>query len=119
MRPAVGHNQSFTTDRFGGVSSPMPSETMNSGIFFQGYRHDGTDGLVEYVLESCVQDFDLMDVNRSRPALREFFQLSHEEFYSGIYVFLDDELVREPRTLHSLRISSSGSSRVRSSPTAN
>jgi len=70
---------------------------MSSGIFFQGYRHDGTNGLIEYVLESCVQDFDRVDVDRARPALREFFRLSHQGFYSGLYVFLDDELVREPK----------------------
>ena len=69
---------------------------MGSSIVFHGYHHDGTTGLIDHVLELCVEEFGRDDASLSKPGLREFFERCHNGFGSGSYVFLRVELIQAP-----------------------
>lgn len=69
---------------------------MSSSIVFHGYHHDGSNGLIEYILDLCIREFEQVEGCKSDPYLKTFFQCYRERFFSGLYVFLDEDAIRSP-----------------------
>lgn len=69
---------------------------MGSSIVFHGYHHDGSNGLIEHILDLCIREFEQVEGCQSKPYLKTFFQDNRECFFSGFYVFLDDDDIRAP-----------------------
>jgi len=69
---------------------------MSSGIVFHGYDHDGSNRLIEYILDLCIREFDQIEGCQSKPDLKTFFQNYRKIFFGGYYVFLDDDVIRAP-----------------------
>lgn len=69
---------------------------MGSSIVFHGYHHDGSNGLIEYILDLCIREFFQVEGCQSRPDLKTFFQNYRECFFSGLYVIFDDDDIPAP-----------------------
>jgi hypothetical protein len=67
---------------------------MSSGILFQGYSHRCSDGLMETLLEACVQEIEQDAAFRAHPVLRQFFQRHLDVVYNGFYVVLPAEVIQ-------------------------
>ena len=69
---------------------------MSSSIVFHGYHHDGSNSLIEYILDLCIREFDQVEGCQSESDLKTFFQNYRDSFFSGLYVFLDDDDIPYP-----------------------
>ncbi|MCL1037783.1 hypothetical protein L2750_11540 [Shewanella submarina] len=64
---------------------------MSSGIVFRGVDYDCTNGMAEYLLDLCIQEFSEIEEYEEYPHVLEFFSDYREMFFGGLIIFLNEE----------------------------
>ncbi|WP_143569877.1 hypothetical protein [Tenacibaculum agarivorans] len=69
---------------------------MSSGIIFVGYEHYCSNGMAEYLLDLAIEIFPQVNDQHNYLHLLEFLKTQKECFFTGMYIFIDEDDLINP-----------------------